>query len=1041
MGDRSTPSGGSGAQGYTAFISYSHAVDGRLAPALQAALHRFAKPWYRLRALRVFRDQASLSANPALWGSIASALAGSEFFILLASPDAARSPWVQREVAYWCGHKPTDRLLIVVTDGEAVWDDAAGDFDWDRTTALPRSLAGVFDEEPRYIDLRWARTEEHLSLAHPRFRDAVADLAAPLHQRPKDELVGEDVRQHRRTVRLARSAIASLTVLTVLAVGAAVLYAGQRNFARSETVRARRQTDLATSRLFAAEADARATSQPILSSLLSVAAYRAADTVEARGSLLRQVERRRGVQAILAGHSGGIRTVAFSHDGQTLASGSIDKTVVLWDAHRHTRLATLAGHADTVLQVAFSPDDRTLASGSVDKTIILWDVATRTRLTTLRDHSDWVTSVAFHPDGRTLAAGLRDASVVFWDIPRRSRHGPPLSLRRVAGVGAVEFPQVAYSPDGRMLAVGAGAVIVILGVGRDAHMRVLPGETQAPGLAFSPDGRTLVSAGSVNNSAVMRNVVGDTTVRTLIGHADQVMSVAVSPNGGTAASTGLDRTVVLWNVARRDRLGPNSNGTADIVGMAFGPDGRTLVSADASAVLLWDVAGGARVGILSVEGEGMGTFALSPDGQTLASVGAGDISLWDIERRARLGTLEGHSRPVLRLAFSPGSQMLASAGADGTVILWDVAARNRLLTLEGQPGGVLTVAFSPDGSMLAAGGFDETVMLWDLAAGTQVATLRGHPTFVNDVAFSPDGKLLAATSSRHLIALWDVRRRTRVASLDAAAHSVVFSPDHRTLATADQRAVIVWDVERRTQLARLDDVAGYVAFSPDGRTLAAAGRDHAVILRDFDVGAWQRHLCGIVGRDLSEAEWRDFVPSNPTGGRAAERPVSGGTGGAYAQRGRIDRRSRRRTDMTETIGGPPAIFLSAEEFAWLRQQIGDFTTIIERALDQEDRGEQVDLGALWTDIKQALLPDEVAEAAGPAAASHPGTPVLMAAHSARTHKTNWKCWTKGPGRGARSKCHTVKAATDLAAWQACRDFADTHDREPDPGVPKQGRCP
>ena len=90
------PSPASQATGYKAFISYSHAVDGKLAPALHDALHRFAKPWYRPRALRVFHDQANLAANPGLWSSIQAALADSEFLVLLASPQAAQSEWVAR---------------------------------------------------------------------------------------------------------------------------------------------------------------------------------------------------------------------------------------------------------------------------------------------------------------------------------------------------------------------------------------------------------------------------------------------------------------------------------------------------------------------------------------------------------------------------------------------------------------------------------------------------------------------------------------------------------------------------------------------------------------------------------------------------------------------------------------------------------------------------------------------------------------------------------------------------------------------------------
>jgi hypothetical protein len=168
------------ATGYDAFISYSHAADGKLAPELQLALHRFAKPWYRLRALRVFRDKTSLSATPGLWPSIEQALADSRYFLLLASPEAAASRWVQQEVAWWLKHKSPRTLLIVLTEGALAWDHAAGDFDLARSDALPPNLQGAFAEDPLWVDLRWARSEAQLSAKDPRFQDAVADLAAPI---------------------------------------------------------------------------------------------------------------------------------------------------------------------------------------------------------------------------------------------------------------------------------------------------------------------------------------------------------------------------------------------------------------------------------------------------------------------------------------------------------------------------------------------------------------------------------------------------------------------------------------------------------------------------------------------------------------------------------------------------------------------------------------------------------------------------------------------------------------------------------------------
>ena len=173
---------------YKAFISYSHAADGKLAPALQRALHRIAKPWYRLRTMRVFRDQTNLATSPGLWTSIEFALKDAEFFVYLASPTAAQSPWVQKEVTWWLKNRSYQSFLIMLTEGEIAWDNAQQDLDWATTTAMPRQTSKVFAEEPLYTDLRWARTVDHLSLRHAQFRTALLDLAATLGVSPQAAL-------------------------------------------------------------------------------------------------------------------------------------------------------------------------------------------------------------------------------------------------------------------------------------------------------------------------------------------------------------------------------------------------------------------------------------------------------------------------------------------------------------------------------------------------------------------------------------------------------------------------------------------------------------------------------------------------------------------------------------------------------------------------------------------------------------------------------------------------------------------------------------
>jgi hypothetical protein len=228
---------------YDAFVSYSHELDSKLAAAVRVALHKLAKPWYRVRAVSVFLDQSSLSANPALWPAIEQALSRSTYFLLLASRHSARSPWVQREVEWWLRHRSVDTLLVLLTDGDLVWNAEQRDYDWEKTTALGRAAAGAFQDEPLYVDFRWTRGEGIPDLSHPRFRSAILALAAPLHGRKPDEIDGEDVRQLRRTKRVAWGAAAALAVAFGIAVWQAILANQQRAEAQRAGMEARNQRD------------------------------------------------------------------------------------------------------------------------------------------------------------------------------------------------------------------------------------------------------------------------------------------------------------------------------------------------------------------------------------------------------------------------------------------------------------------------------------------------------------------------------------------------------------------------------------------------------------------------------------------------------------------------------------------------------------------------------------------------------------------------------------------------------------------------------
>jgi len=900
----------SGSAGYDAFISYSHAADGQLAPALQTGLQSLGRPWYRRRALRVFRDQTSLSATPELWPTIEQALAGSRFFVVLASPEAAASRWVDQEVDWWRAHRSASKVLLGLTGGSLAWDDTRQAFDSAKTTALPPSAHGWFTGEPLWVDLRWARQARHVSLRDPRFRECVADLAAPVRGLPKDELIGEDIRQHRRTLRLARAAATLLALLTVLAVVAAFVAVGQRNTARARQV--------------AATAVANIPQRLDLSLLFAVEAYRQRRTPQTEAALFQAVAASPHLVRF-ADNRTPVTALAPFADGTRVATGGEDGTVRVWDVAHGRDPVVVTDFDQRVTAVAVAEHGRRVAVGGSGGLIAVVDITTGD-IAVLQARGRLVTGIALDAAGGRVAMVDEAYRVAVFDVARRTAASSADSgstpyvvafraggtelmlgtgigetsrwsvspLRRISAWTPLQTPfnrfTSGYSSDAAWFGYYKfGVFVADAATGRSSRGFPLASRAIASVIAIAQDASRVAVASGGTISVVQADLPFEK-----YGDKAQEGGLITDPLSGVGATItelvfvgGRDRLVsasqgllTLWDLRQQSRIarsvGPDLPDQVEAPtrpGLAVSPrDGTVAWVGDDGRLIVRDP----RAGRVSVRAHNLDTSAglfFSPNGSTLLAAGSQTVGVWELRgeavRQVASWPYPTDDGPILVAPTANGSTLVI-VGHDGGVSTRATSTElAKSVAVGGEDFSVVDAALRPDGAellLIQAGGSTRLVNL-------QTGEGRPGPRFgipVASAAYSLDGRLLAVTDDQASLLVWDtaaskVVRRIAAERVDRMAFSP--SGDRLVTITGDGR-MAVWDT---TSGVRLGDLrvrqfqyldardVGYqteLAWSQAGSVLWTATIGGTVLRWELDSAEWARSACTAAGRSLTAEDWR-----------------------------------------------------------------------------------------------------------------------------------------------------------------------------------------
>jgi len=600
------------------------------------------------------------------------------------------------------------------------------------------------------------------------------------------------------------------------------------------------------------------------------------------------LQRRDASMHTFAGHWDSVVAAVPTPDGKRLLSGSLDRTLRLWDLNSGAPLMHFYGCIGNAGSFVVSADGQNVIYATEDHSLVMYDLTSGALLRRFRGHDSKVTTCVLSPDGQLLIAGASDNSIRVW----RVQTGEQLALL----LGHQSPPSCCEcSKDGRFLVTGSwdhSLRVWDLKTGR--NVRTLTGHTGAiSGFALTRDGKYVVSA-SWDHTVRLWDVHTGVKLHVLVGHTAPVNACAVSLDGRFAYSVSDDQTMVMWELQSGQSFRTLHGHTDSVKGCVLSSDGKSVISVSEDGTMRqWDASTGACLRAFVGHVATVTCCAVAPDGRQLIS-GSEDrtLKLWDLSAEPDTQRESGHTETITSLWLSPDGLSMASASEDRTVKLWDLMSGTVVATLSGQHGAITACTGSSDGKTLISVAADRSVVVWDLSSRTekqkystsaatsgeqskanvaalafpsedhmielwgmpmgaqraQEASLRGR---VRGCALTPDGKYFVTGGSDKMVRLWDLRTGAEVLRFvghTGAVHACAILPDGHHLVTASaDKTLIMWDLRTGSDVMRFlghSQAVNACAVSSDGRRLLSGGHDKTLRLWDLQTGSELLRLSG-----------------------------------------------------------------------------------------------------------------------------------------------------------------------------------------------------